>query len=257
MDRFIKLIRFEDNPDIITLVEKHHNEFILLTVIAMRARRSSEKCKFNGLKQNEAMIGDYRKYGMTEAVYRSSKTNVQKWGYATFKGTSKGTIATLSDSRVYDINSEPANVRDDTPATGEPTHQQRTDNVRVTTKKNVKDEKDAKNEESSPSPSSDREVPEPQIKSRKNSPAKKRKSVPPTLDEVMAFADKCAEGKNPVLYREKASQAFAFYEGNMRTLNASTWKNGRGDTVKNWKLTIRNNWLDKVEDKPQTKVTFL
>jgi hypothetical protein len=115
--RFIKLVRLEDNPDIETLVSKHHNEFILLTIIAMRARRAAEKCKFTGMEQYQAMIGDYRNYGMTERQYRTSKKRIQEWGYATFQGSNKGTTATLTGSLVYDINGEAGDGQKDIPET--------------------------------------------------------------------------------------------------------------------------------------------
>ena len=140
--KFIKLSRIEDSPELEFLISGHHNEFILLTVISQRARRSFDRCKFTGAEQNQALIGDFKNYGMSERNYRTAKKNLEKWEFATFKGTSKGTIATLCNSDVYDINAEEGDGQHD----GQPTDDRRTGDGRVTTKKNVKNENNANNE---------------------------------------------------------------------------------------------------------------
>jgi hypothetical protein len=141
--RFIKLTRVEDNPEIETLVSRHHKEFILLTIIAMRARRNAEKCKFTGMEQCQAMIGDFADYGMTRQQYRTAKANLQKWNYITIQATNKGTTATLTNKDVYDINAEATNQQGNTLATNE----QPASNH----KEECKKEKNAKNITTSPS----------------------------------------------------------------------------------------------------------
>ncbi len=131
--KFIKMIR---GNAILNLL-KHPNEFLLLSLIALRARRTDD-VDFTGLKVGQAMIGDYKNCGLTEQRYRSAKTNVQAWGLATFKGTSKGTIATLMNSDIFDINIGKTQ-RTKQRANNDPANGQITDGQRLT--KNVKNVK--------------------------------------------------------------------------------------------------------------------
>lgn len=98
-DGFIKLKR----STIVLELVRNPNAFTLLTVIAQRARRTNG---FNvkGLKIGEALIGDYRNYGLSEREYRTAKQKLATWGFAVFEATNKGTIARLADERIYDIN---------------------------------------------------------------------------------------------------------------------------------------------------------
>lgn len=81
--------------------------FVLLTLIAMRARRTEDGYNPHNLKVGQAMIGDYKSVGFTsEKVYRNVKIKLEKWGFAAFKGANRGTIATLLNSEVYDINAD-------------------------------------------------------------------------------------------------------------------------------------------------------
>ena len=134
---FIQLIRDKEVMELI----KVNDAFILLTVIAYRAKRT---LGFNvrGFKQREALIGDYKNYGMTEQRYRTSKSKLEKWGFATFKATNKGTVATLCNKRIYDINLETTNEQVNSPVTSK----QRTGNEQVTTNKNVKNENNGNND---------------------------------------------------------------------------------------------------------------
>jgi len=98
-------------------------------------------------------------------------------------------------------------------------------------------------------------VSEPEIKAK--SPTPKRVGPPP-VEEVIAYAIQVAGDKNPCEYIAAAKKAHAFYERNMRELNATTWKDGNGNPVKNWKLKINNNWFSKVvEAKEAKKVTYI
>jgi hypothetical protein len=96
---FLKLMRGPETEELMG----HPNEFLLLTIISYRARRSDS---FNGegLQPGEAVIGDFRNYGLTERQYRTAKQRLEKWRFSTFRATNKGTIAKLTDSRVWDIN---------------------------------------------------------------------------------------------------------------------------------------------------------
>lgn len=111
--------------------------FALLTQIALRARRSDD-FNLHNLKIGESFIGDYQRAGLTEQRYRTAKNNLAKWGFATFKATNKGTIAKLTDSRVYDINEDEINGQDNGQTNSQATDNQRTINEQSTTKKNYK-----------------------------------------------------------------------------------------------------------------------
>ncbi len=92
--------------------------FLLAYVIAYRAQWST---RFNrhGCAPGEAFLGDFREYGMTERRYRTAKAHLEKWGFATFKATNKGTIAKLADSRLFDVLLSPSDGQGDEPGTSD------------------------------------------------------------------------------------------------------------------------------------------
>lgn len=96
---FIKLIPSEETREL----QKSPKAFTLLSVIACRARRS-DMFNVHNLRAGEALIGDFKNYGMTEQEYRTGKKQLKKWGFATFEATRKGTIARLCNNSVFDIN---------------------------------------------------------------------------------------------------------------------------------------------------------
>jgi hypothetical protein len=109
IEGFIKLQRNAETFELL----RDTNAFVLLTVIALRARRTDD-FNIDNLQPGEALVGDHRRYGMSERQYRSAKQRLKRWGFADFKPTNKGTIATLLDTRVYDINEAPSRqARDD------------------------------------------------------------------------------------------------------------------------------------------------
>ncbi|MFC1798646.1 hypothetical protein ACFLZL_02430 [Thermodesulfobacteriota bacterium] len=99
--KFIQLVRSETTVELMSCP----NEFILLCQIAYRARRT-DKFNRHNLKPGEALIGDYKSIGLSEGQYRRAKDKLELWGFATFQGTNKGTIAKLINSKVFDINIE-------------------------------------------------------------------------------------------------------------------------------------------------------
>lgn len=89
---YVKLNR---SPQLLNLLETDHQAFVMLTWIAVRANRET----------GQAMIGDWQKMGVTsEATYRRIKNRIQAAGLATFKATNKGTLATLVNISIFDIN---------------------------------------------------------------------------------------------------------------------------------------------------------
>ncbi len=99
---FLKLIK---NKETVELITNAPNAFLLLTQIALRAKRTNG-FSVHGLSMGQALVGDYKSIGLTERKYRTAKALLETCGFATFKGTNKGTIANLINSRVFDINKE-------------------------------------------------------------------------------------------------------------------------------------------------------
>lgn len=137
MNGFLKLSRGEETLELMS----NPNCFILLAQIAYRARRK-DTFSVNNLKPNQCYIGDYKKIKLTHQKYRTALKKLESWGFITTETTNKGTIATLTDTRVWDINAETGNKRINKPATS----QQQTSNKPATTKEEGKKEKKGKKE---------------------------------------------------------------------------------------------------------------
>lgn len=136
---FIKLNRSKEVEHLIEeFYSKRPTAYVLLTIIALRARRSGEK-HLDDLQIGEAYIGvgDYLKMGLTEQIYRTDKKYLEKYGFSTFKSTSKGTIALLCNDLIFDINPS-------SKLTNKLTVSQRTANGQLTTNKNDKNVKNDK-----------------------------------------------------------------------------------------------------------------
>lgn len=141
----VPFIKMMQTPESIELM-KYPKAFMLAVQIARRARRMPSIVE--GLGIGEAKIGDYASIGLTEQEYRTAKKRLKKCGFATFRATNRGTIAMLTDTRLFDINAEENNALDNGQATGkqrpnngQPTDSQRTDNGQATTNKKDKKEK--------------------------------------------------------------------------------------------------------------------
>jgi len=121
------------------LLAARPNAFLLLFQVAYRAQRTNKFNRYN-LAVGEALIGDYKKVGLTEEKYRNAKKYLEKHGFATFKPTRKGTIAKLTNTDVFDPNFETYNDQTNEQAT----NRQRTGNDQTTTTKNDKNENNDK-----------------------------------------------------------------------------------------------------------------
>lgn len=97
---YFKAFRSDDAWE---LLETNKNAFVLLWVIAGRAQRTARFNRFN-LKPGQALIGDFKRYGMTEKQYRIAKETLEKFNFAAFEGATKGTIATLISTSIFDVN---------------------------------------------------------------------------------------------------------------------------------------------------------
>jgi hypothetical protein len=98
---FIKLHR-----EGLELIEASPSAFLLLALIAFRARRTGSTYSTHKLKMNEAVIGDHETIGLTRQQYRGAMEKLEKYGLAVFKRDKRGTIATLVSTAIFDINAE-------------------------------------------------------------------------------------------------------------------------------------------------------
>lgn len=130
MEGFFKANRSEEALE---LALGYPKAFILLYFMACRARRHGG---FNrhGLAVNECFLGDYAKMGLSEREYRTAKMILEKHGFATFRATNKGTIGTITNTKVWDINAEQIDGQGDEQETNE----RRTSDGQETTNEEVK-----------------------------------------------------------------------------------------------------------------------
>jgi hypothetical protein len=98
---YFEATRGDDGP---ALLKANLYAFALAYTIAARACWRPTGFNPHGLRFGEAFLGDFENYGMTESNYRSAKAYLAKWGFATFKTTSRGTIARLLDTRLFKVN---------------------------------------------------------------------------------------------------------------------------------------------------------
>lgn len=118
MKGFIKYNRSDEAKNL----ESRPNENHLLNVIARRISRNGNRVL--GVKQGEALIGDYDKIGLKRQPYRTALSNLIKWGYVTTRVTNRTTYASLSNTSVYDCNIEEPNQPSNQTVTTKPTNDQ-------------------------------------------------------------------------------------------------------------------------------------
>ena len=115
------------------ILNRNSNAFILLYFIAMRAWRGPGRSP-RDCDMGEALIGDYSKMGMTQQNYRTAKKHLEKMGFITTKSTTKGTLAKLVNTELFDPNFDFGNDQ----INGQLTIKQRTANDQATTNNNCK-----------------------------------------------------------------------------------------------------------------------
>lgn len=130
---YIQLFR---SPETYNLLEEDPKAYLLLSQIALRAKRTDGFSAKN-LEIGEAFIGDHEKIGLTQGEYRGAKKRLEKYGFASFRPTNKGTIAKLISSSIFDINEE-------TKAGKKPNKQQSEDKQRTTNNKDKNDNNEKK-----------------------------------------------------------------------------------------------------------------
>ena len=95
------------SDDALELLRANKNAFLLLYVIAYRAQWKQGFNRYN-LQRGQALLGDHENYSLTAREYRTAKQNLQKWGFATFKTTSRGTVATLNGTSTFQFSAATA-----------------------------------------------------------------------------------------------------------------------------------------------------
>lgn len=135
-ESYIKLYRSDATNELL----KDKSAFMLFTQIALRARRT-DIFNVSGLKPGEALVGDYRSIGLTRQNYRTALNKLEKWKFITVKTTNKGTVATICNNAIYDINIPDTNQQ----INQRLTNSQPSGNHQLTTNKNDKKEKNDKN----------------------------------------------------------------------------------------------------------------
>ncbi len=106
-DKYIQLVRSEST---LWLLENYPYAFLLLTLIAYRARRTLGH--IDGKEIGDADIGDWKSCGLSEQQYRTAKNKLVEFGMIRIqetcrsrkKGSTKGTLVQLLRSDIFDIN---------------------------------------------------------------------------------------------------------------------------------------------------------
>jgi hypothetical protein len=140
----MRFLQFIPGEDASFLRENHPNAFLLLSLIAERARRKSGHP--DGLQIGDAILGDYQSAGLSRQQYRTALDTLVELGYidiiyngktflkrekSTIKSTITGTLVNLKDSRIWDINPEDSNQHINQRATNEqPTSNHKQERIR-------------------------------------------------------------------------------------------------------------------------------
>lgn len=117
-----KFIKFKPTKEFFDLIESRPTAFCLFTLIVARARRTPNK--INGLDSGEAYIGDHKKYGVSRQVYRSDLNCLKSTNWITFRSTTKGTIAKVVNTDIFDLNISEDNQQNSHQSNQQPTIKQ-------------------------------------------------------------------------------------------------------------------------------------
>lgn len=91
------------------LQRNHPAAFLLLCLIARRARYTEDPCQITGLRFGEAFIGDWKEAGLTSRKqYRCALDRLKALRLCDFRGAktgaNKGTVATLLPQGIFSID---------------------------------------------------------------------------------------------------------------------------------------------------------
>lgn len=123
-------------PEALELIQADPLAYVLAAIIAHRGRYNVGFNAHN-LGLGEALLGDYRSYGMTRQQYRTAIKHLTEWHFATFKSTNKGTVGKLIDTRLFSIFRVASNQQENQ----QPTNSQPTANQQLTTNEERKSDK--------------------------------------------------------------------------------------------------------------------
>lgn len=217
-------VRLNRTEEAMELIHRNPLAFTLAAVIAMRARWSDGNNRFD-LAKGEAMLGDFEQCGMTQKQYRTAKRILAKWGLVAFRRTNRGTIARLTDSRLFSISDgrkgeQKGNQKSNM---GQAQGDQAATNKQST--KTVINYKEGNNETAKPlMPLASLERTDEQV-SECSASNEKANLPPPTIDEVERHFMTCH------ISISKAARANAEYYHERMTFN--DWKY-KGDPIGNW-----------------------
>jgi len=109
----------------------------LMAIIAQRIKFKDDPIL--KLKAGQCFVGDYEAMGLTRQSYRTALKNLEMYGLVTTKSTNKGTIVTLINSDVYDLNAEVDTTK---PTSQQPTANQQLTNQQPLNKNGKKERKE-------------------------------------------------------------------------------------------------------------------
>ena len=89
-------------PEAMELLQASPHAFRLAYVIAYRGQYRDGFNQHN-IKLGEALLGDFKAYGMTQQQYRTAKSQLARWHFATFRATNRGTVGKLVDTRLFSL----------------------------------------------------------------------------------------------------------------------------------------------------------
>ena len=99
---FVKFVRNSDRY--FWLIKKRPSAFVLLSLIANRARRTDEEGLKIKLDIAEALVGDHDSYKASESVYRTDIKFLVKHGLILkTRADRRGTVVKLVDTDIFDI----------------------------------------------------------------------------------------------------------------------------------------------------------
>ena len=112
---FLVMYRGQESAE---LRERHPKAFLLLSLVAERARYDDTRPNPYNLEVGEALIGDFKAAGLkTNSEYRHALSTIKAAGFVTTRATSRGTIAKLVNTGIFDpfrsANNEQSNEQND------------------------------------------------------------------------------------------------------------------------------------------------
>lgn len=211
------------------LQRNHPAAFLLLCLIARRARYHEDPCPITGLRFGEAFIGDWKEAGLTSRKqYRCALERLKALQLCGFRGAktgaNKGTVATLMPQGVFSISVAEGAFKG--AAQGPPRgHEGATEGPQTTRNKETRNKEQGNHPPNPP----------------KGGGEEKATSYP-DLPEFESYLLEALPKINPDWTPERIKRAAALqYE----TFTENRWRDGNGKVVKNWKTKSRNVMIHK------------